>query len=73
MGVPILGGGLTTWEKFPRKVVFFWSVSLIDPLPTVAVQIALPCVPTAPSGWSLTPTKWSMPSWVWVGKHSSES
>ena len=25
MGVPILGGwggGLTTWEKFPRKVVF---------------------------------------------------
>ena len=26
MGVPILGGwggGLTTWEKFPRKVVFF--------------------------------------------------
>ena len=22
MGVPILGGGLTTWEKFPHKVVF---------------------------------------------------
>ena len=30
MVVPILGGGLTTWEKFPRKVVFFWSVSLIQ-------------------------------------------
>ena len=31
MGVPILGGwggGLTTWEKFPRKVVFFWRTSL---------------------------------------------
>ena len=32
MGVPILGGwggGLTTWEKFPRKVVFFWRTSLM--------------------------------------------
>ena len=27
---PYWGGGLTTWEKFPRKVVFLWSVSLMQ-------------------------------------------
>ena len=41
MGVPILGGwgGLTTWEKFPRKVVFCSGVSPLSyPLPIVFLQ-----------------------------------